>query len=254
MTFLATAAARRALRRDVPDPELRRVLLPDYPLGGKRILISDDYYAALQRDNVDLVTSPIDHVTRDGIRTRDGRHVPADVIIFATGFQTTTFLAPMRIEGADGRVLEDVWQRGAEAYLGLAVAGFPNFFMLYGPNTNLGHNSIIFMLECQVDYILSLLRAMVDGEHTAVAVRPEAMAAYEADLDEHLDQTVWAEHCDSWYKTASGRITNNWPRSTVHYWQCTREPDAAAFELTGRAGPDGDGATPRPDTAAMTDA
>src|SRR5262249_61833013 len=120
----------------------------------------------LARENVEVVTSPIERVTRDGIVTRDGASRAVDVIIYGTGFQTTSFLAPMRIEGLGGRALHDAWKDGAEAYLGITVPGFPNWLLLYGPNTNLGHNSIIFMLECQVAYVLDLLRAM-DARHIA---------------------------------------------------------------------------------------
>jgi cation diffusion facilitator CzcD-associated flavoprotein CzcO len=234
-TRLATAIARRELRKAVPDPALQRVLLPDYPLGGKRILISDDYYAALQRDNVDLVTSPIERVTADGIRTRDGRHVPADVIILATGFQSTSFLTPMRIEGADGRVLEDVWAKGANAYLGLAVAGFPNFFMLYGPNTNLGHNSIIFMLECQVNYVVQCVQALAARDLRSLELRPEVLRAYNAELQSVLRRSVWARTDHSWYKRADGLITNNWSGTTFAYWWRTRRPDLRHYRLTPRA-------------------
>jgi cation diffusion facilitator CzcD-associated flavoprotein CzcO len=235
VTLLATAMARRALRKQVPDPELRRVLLPDYPLGGKRILISDDYYAALQRENVELVTSPIDQVTGDGIRTRDGHHVPADVIIYATGFQSTSFLAPMRIEGREGRVLDDVWRNGADAYLGLTVAGFPNFFMLYGPNTNLGHNSIIFMLECQVNYVVQCVQALAGRGLESLEVRPEVVRAYNAELQSILRRTVWARTDHSWYKLADGRITNNWSGTTFAYWLRTRRPAFDHFRLVRRA-------------------
>jgi cation diffusion facilitator CzcD-associated flavoprotein CzcO len=234
MTTLGMLAARRALD-EVPDPALRRALEPDYPLGAKRILISDDYYATLQRDNVTLVTSPIDEVTADGIRTRDGRHVPADVIIYATGFQTTSFLAPMRIEGRDGRVLEDVWRDGAEAYLGLAVAGFPNFFMLYGPNTNLGHNSIIFMLECQVNYVVRCVQALAARHLTSIEIRPEVVRAYNAELQSVLRRSVWAQTDHSWYKRADGRITNNWSGTTVAYWWRTRRPVLDHYRLVRRA-------------------
>jgi cation diffusion facilitator CzcD-associated flavoprotein CzcO len=234
LTLLATGAAKRALRREVADPELRRALLPDYPLGGKRILISDDYYAALQRENVALITSPIERVENDGIRTRDGRHVPADVIILATGFQTTTFLAPMRIEGIDGRVLEDVWRQGADAYLGLAVAGFPNFFMLYGPNTNLGHNSIVFMLECQVGYVVQCVQALAARNLRWLDVRPEVVRAYNAELQHTLRRTVWARTDHSWYKRADGRITNNWSGTTLAYWWRTRRPDLRHYRQVPR--------------------
>jgi len=234
MTYLGMTAARRGLEQQVADPALRRVLTPDYPLGAKRILISDDYYPALQRENVALITTPIDEVTADGIRTRDGRHVPADVIIFATGFQTTTFLAPMRIEGRDGRFLEDVWRNGAEAYLGLAVAGFPNFFMLYGPNTNLGHNSIIFMLECQVNYVVQCVRALAERDLTSMEVRPEVVRAYNAELQSVLRRSVWAKTDHSWYKRADGRITNNWSGTTLAYWWRTRRPALDHYRMIRR--------------------
>jgi cation diffusion facilitator CzcD-associated flavoprotein CzcO len=235
LTPLALAIARRELQKAVPDPELRRVLLPDYPLGGKRILISDDYYAALQRENVDLVTDPIEQVTRDGIRTRDGRHVPADVIIYATGFHSTSFLAPMRIEGREGRVLEDVWKNGADAYLGLTLASFPNFFMLYGPNTNLGHNSIIFMLECQVNYVVQCVQALAARHLASLEVRPEVVRAYNAELQSILRRSVWARTDHSWYKLASGRITNNWSGTTFAYWLRTRRPRLDHYRLVRRA-------------------
>src|SRR5205814_2224690 len=142
------------------DPRLREVLLPDYPIGGKRILISDDYYQALGRANVEVVTDGIDHVREDAVVGRDGRVHAVDAIILATGFESTAFLAPMAIEGAAGRRLDAVWADGARAYRGITVAGFPNFFMMYGPNTNLGHHSIIFMLECQTPYIVEAIETL----------------------------------------------------------------------------------------------
>jgi cation diffusion facilitator CzcD-associated flavoprotein CzcO len=236
--FLSRKLAKMAeedMRSRVADPQLQRALVPDYPVGGKRILISDDYYEALVRPNVDVVTSPIDHLTEDAIVTRDGRTIPADVVILATGFETTTFLVPMRIVGADGRVLEDAWKAGAEAYLGMTVAGFPNFFMLYGPNTNLGHNSIIFMLECQVRYVVSCLAAMAERDLAWLDVRPEAMAAYNAELQAVLDRSVWAQTEKSWYKRADGRITNNWSGTTAGYWWRTRRVELEHYRQQARA-------------------
>ena len=159
--FLAWAVRRlaeRNLRDLVPDPRLRETLLPDYPIGGKRILISDDYYQTFARENVELVTSGIDHLTENAIVTRDGVAHAVDVVILATGFQSTAFLAPMTIEGLNGLSLADEWADGARAYRGMTIPGFPNFFMMYGPNTNLGHNSIIFMIESQTRYILGAIR------------------------------------------------------------------------------------------------
>jgi cation diffusion facilitator CzcD-associated flavoprotein CzcO len=235
MSRKITQLAEEHIREHVADPALQRALVPDYPIGGKRILISDDYYQALVRDNVDVVTSPIERVTADAIVTRDGRTVPADVIVLATGFETTSFLVPMRIEGPDGRVLEDVWRDGAEAYLGITVSGFPNFFMLYGPNTNLGHNSIIFMIECQVRYVLDCVRALAARDLAWIDVRPEVMRAYNARLQSALERTVWAKTGKSWYKRADGRITNNWSGSTVEYWWRTRRADLDRYHLEARA-------------------
>jgi cation diffusion facilitator CzcD-associated flavoprotein CzcO len=227
--------AERSMRETVADPTLQCALVPDYPIGGKRILISDDYYQTLARDNVEVVTSPIERVTEDGIRTRDGRTVPADVIVLATGFETTAFLVPMRIEGLGGRMLEQVWHAGAEAYLGMTVAGFPNFFVLYGPNTNLGHNSIIFMLECQIGYVIECLRVLRDRDLAWLDVRDDAMRAYNADLQRILERTVWARTAKSWYKRADGRITNNWSGTTAAYWWRTRRVELADYRLQARA-------------------
>jgi cation diffusion facilitator CzcD-associated flavoprotein CzcO len=214
----------------VRDPALRATLIPDYPIGGKRILISDDYYPALQRENVEVVTDPVERITPDGVVTRDGRLRHADVLILATGFETTSFLAPMRIEGPGGQSLNEAWKEGAEAYLGISVAGFPNLFLTYGPNTNLGHNSIIFMIECQTGYIVDCLRQMRRRGLAAIDVREGAMRAFNAKLQRELAGTVWARTDHSWYKTKSGRITNNWSGSTLRYWWETRRADLSAYE------------------------
>jgi len=222
--------ARRHMEAQVPDPALREVLVPDYPIGGKRILISDHYYPTLERPNVELVTTRIERIVPDGVRTRDGALHPAEVLILATGFETTRFLAPMKIQGRNGRWLQDAWEDGAEAYLGMTVAGFPNFFTMYGPNTNLGHNSIVFMIECQIRYILDCLRQMRERGLQWIDVRPEAQSAYNARLQERLAQTAWADTERSWYKNAAGRITNNWAGSTVEYWWRTRRADLGAYQ------------------------
>jgi cation diffusion facilitator CzcD-associated flavoprotein CzcO len=215
---------RQYLEAQIADPTLREILTPDYPVGCKRILISDDYYQALCRPNVEVVTSPIERIGRDAVRTRDGRVHRADTLIFATGFETTTFLAPMQIEGRGGQKLEEVWRDGAEAYLGLAVSGFPNLFLLYGPNTNLGHNSIIFMIECQVNYVVRLIRRLFAQDLPFLDVSAEAQSRYNAGIQRDLEKTAWAAGCSSWYKTASGKVTNNWSGFTVDYWNRTREP------------------------------
>ena len=231
--FLArqtTKIAERHALASVRDPGLRRALTPDYPIGGKRILISDDYYPALERENVEVVLEPIERVTRDGIVTRDGRERRADVLILATGFESTSFLAPMRIEGAGAQSLNEAWKDGAEAYRGISVAGFPNLFLMYGPNTNLGHNSIIFMIECQTRYIVDCLRQMRARGIAAIDVRHEVMGGYNAKLARELAGTVWTQTSHSWYKNKAGRITNNWSGSTLRYWWETRRADLGDYE------------------------
>lgn len=210
------------LRRQVRDPALRAKLVPDYPIGAKRVLFNDDYYPALSRPNVALVTERIERIERDGVRTRDGTLHPADVIIYATGFKSTDFLAPMRITGSGGRDLREEWAHGARAYLGVTVTGFPNFFMLYGPNTNLGHNSILVMIEAQVGYILDLLAQMQARGLRRIDVKREVLDTYNRNLQQDLARSVWATTGASWYKLADGTITNNWPHSTIRYQRLLR--------------------------------
>ena len=224
--------ARALLAEQVADPALREKLMPDYPIGCKRILIGDDYYPALVRPNVEIVSDAIVRVTENGIVTADGREHQVDAIIHATGFVTTSFLAPMKITGRGAVALEDVWKDGAEAYLGVAVAGFPNFFMLYGPNTNLGHNSIIFMIECQAAYVTACIRQLVVRRLRWLDVKPAAMKRFNEQLQKGLGKSVWATGCTSWYKTGSGKITNNWSDLTLRYWWRTRRPKPAAFEAS----------------------
>ncbi|HEX7671240.1 MAG TPA: NAD(P)/FAD-dependent oxidoreductase [Polyangiaceae bacterium] len=227
--------SKQFMESQVREPVLRAQLTPTYPMGCKRILISDDYYPTLERPNVELITDAIERFSPEGVVTAGGREHPVDTVIFATGFESTSFLAPMEIRGRGGRRLSEAWVDGAEAYLGIAVAGFPNLFLLYGPNTNLGHNSIIFMIECQVDYVLKCLELLEPhGERAAGAtleVRPEAMRLYNEQLQRDLQETAWGEGCTSWYKTAAGKVTNNWSGFTVQYWWKTRRPDFSAFEL-----------------------
>ncbi|HTO71842.1 MAG TPA: NAD(P)/FAD-dependent oxidoreductase [Myxococcota bacterium] len=222
------------LEASISDPELRRKLTPDYRVGCKRILIDDDFYPSLTRPNVSVVTSPIERIERDAVRTADGARHPADALVLATGFQATSFLAPIQIEGLGGKKLEEVWRGGAEAHLGLTVAGFPNFFMMYGPNTNLGHNSIIFMIECQVSYTVKCIQELARRGLAYMDVKPQVMQAFNEELQRDLEKSAWAAGCKSWYKTASGKVTNNWSDFTVAYWWRTRRPDFAKFNLVPR--------------------
>ncbi|HYC55038.1 MAG TPA: NAD(P)/FAD-dependent oxidoreductase [Candidatus Binatia bacterium] len=218
----------------VQDPALRQALTPDYPIGAKRILISDDYFQALTRPNVELIRDGVARLNANSIVTRSGREIPIDTLILATGFRTTEFLVPMQIEGCGGRSLHDAWSDGARAYYGMTVSGFPNFFMMYGPNTNLGHNSIIFMIECQTTYIMDLLRKMRSQNIAAVDLRPEVMEAYNRRLQERLSRTAWAAVDKSWYKDSAGHITNNWSGTTTTYWWHTRQANLSDYRTTAR--------------------
>ncbi|MGB9382842.1 flavin-containing monooxygenase [Candidatus Binatus sp.] len=237
VSFLSRRMAQAAetyMRTTVTDPKLHEALIPDYPIGGKRILISDDYYATLNRDNVEVVTSGIDHLDENVVATKDGRSIPVDVLIYATGFESTAFLAPMAIRGRGGHLLQDEWAGGAKAYLGISVAGFPNLFLMYGPNTNLGHNSIIFMIECQANYILNCLKELDESGASAIDLRREVMDEFDANQQKELQQRVWASTGKSWYKNDAGRITNNWSGSTIRYWWKTLRADPKRYQLEMR--------------------
>jgi cation diffusion facilitator CzcD-associated flavoprotein CzcO len=229
--WLATIKSQMHLRRQVKDPALRARLTPDYPIGAKRVLFNDDYYPALNRRNVRLVTEGIERIEAGGVRTRAGELVAANVIIYATGFQATDFLAPMTITGAGGRSLRDEWRAGARAYLGVTVSGFPNLFMLYGPNTNLGHNSILVMIEAQVGYIIDAIRQLEARHARRLDVKREVMDEYNRWLQRDLARSVWAADKQSWYKLADGTITNNWPHSTIRYRRLLRTADLGAYDV-----------------------
>jgi cation diffusion facilitator CzcD-associated flavoprotein CzcO len=233
---LVTSLYAKGMRDKVVSAKLPAdTVIPDYPLGCKRILISNDYLQSLMRPNVEVVTSPITRIEELAVVTGDGTARHADAIVFATGFETTQFLAPIEVTGRDGTPLAKVWADGAEAHLGITVPSFPNLFVLYGPNTNLGHNSILFMVERQVDYVLQCLAQLARGSLGVVEVRAETMARFRRDIERRAARTAWAGSCTSWYKTASGRITNNWVGPTVSYWAATLRPRRRDF-VTGRGG------------------
>lgn len=218
---IATWLGTRALRHDVPDPRLRAKLTPDYPVLCKRVLFSNEYYPALTRPNVDVVTEPIAEVVSEGVRTADGTVHPADVIVYGTGFKGSEFLWPIRIFGRDGAELEKVWAEGARAYLGMTVPGFPNLFLMYGPNTNLGTGSIIYMIECQARYIRQAVAYLSEHPGSCLEVKSETAAAFDAQTQRRLLRTPWTA-CSSWYRNAAGRITNNWPGTVTAYRLRTR--------------------------------
>lgn len=216
-------------RQTKAKPGLFEKIWPDYPVGCKRILFSNDYLPALTQDNVDVTTERISSISPTGVVTADGVEHEVDVIIWGTGFKATEFLAPMSITGTGGRALHDEWSAGARAYYGMTVPHFPNLLVMYGPNTNTGGGSIIYFLEAQARY----LRAYV--EHLAaagapLAVRPEVEQAYDERIQARLADSVWSS-CTSWYRTADGRVTTNWPLLGIQY-KAQAKFDPADYEVT----------------------
>jgi cation diffusion facilitator CzcD-associated flavoprotein CzcO len=232
---LAEKGARAYLRAQIADPALRARVTPDYAIGCKRILLSNDWYRTLQRGNVTLVSDGIAEIRPHAIATRDGREHPVDTIILATGFAATDFLAPMKVFGRTGVELSDAWKNGAATHLGISVAGFPNFFLLVGPNTGLGHNSIIFMIEAQVRWVLQAIRKLAGGSADALDLREDVQIASYGDVQTRMKSTVWQSGCRSWYQSADGRNDTLWPGFTFDYWRRTRRFDPGAYHILERA-------------------
>ena len=222
--------ADKQLRASVADPALRQTLRPDYQLGCKRVLFSNDYLPAMAADNVDVVTEKITEITPRGVRTADGAEHEVDVLIYGTGFASLELLTPMKITGTAGRQLSAQWSEGARAYLGITVPGFPNMFLLYGPNTNLGGGSIVYMLESQARYIRRALRQVLSSQGGQAEVRAEAEARWDAEVQRRLEHSVWTR-CQSWYRNASGRVVSNWPGRTHEYRRRTRRFDVENYHI-----------------------
>jgi len=218
--------ALRHLRGAVADPELRARLTPDYTLGCKRVLLSNHYLPALTSQNVEVITSGIREVRPYGIVTDDGVEHPADTIIFGTGFHVTDPPFGDQVRGRDGRTLAEVWKGSPKAHLGVTVAGFPNLFLLLGPNTALGSTSVVLMIEAQVEYVLRALEFMRAAGVATVEPRPEAQQAFLAEVDARMRPTVWsAGGCASWYMDRTGRNSTLWPSFTWAYGRRTRRFD-----------------------------
>ncbi|NOK39712.1 NAD(P)/FAD-dependent oxidoreductase, partial [Corallococcus exercitus] len=215
---LAQHWALRHMLRVVKDPELRARLTPRYTMGCKRILVSDDYLPSLTRANVEVVTSHIREVREDAVVTEDGAVHPVDTLIFGTGFQATDMPLGHHIQGREGRTLAQVWAGSPKAHLGLTVSGFPNLFLLQGPNTNLGHTSVLLMMEAQLEHVLGALRYLDARGAAAVEPDPAAQDAFIRDLDARMSHTVWSRGgCRSWYMDATGRNAVIWPGSTTAF-------------------------------------
>ena len=230
---LGTAKAKQHLEAAISDPELRRKATPNYKLGCKRVLVSDDYYPALTRPNVELVTDRIAHVTPNGIVTTDGNERPVDVIIYGTGFVASEIIVDLHIMGRKGHNLFDQWlATGPEAHYGITVSGYPNLLFLVGPNTGLGHNSIIHMIESQVQYALGYLDLLDKaGPDAFLDVKPEAQETYNAGIQQKMTGTVWASGCQSWYMDSRGKNTTIWPALTVTYRKATKRVIPADYEV-----------------------
>ncbi len=226
---------RRMLNGAVKDEALRKKLTPDYPIGCKRLLLSNDYLPTMARPDVELVTDGVRRLTPRGVETADGRQREFDVLIYGTGFAATEFLSPMRITGRDGVDLNEAWSTGASAYLGMSVPGFPNFFMLYGPNTNLGHNSIVYMLESQIAHIMRCLDRMGRTGARRIEIGHDVFEKQDARIQTRLARTVW-NGCKSWYLTEQGRNTTNWPGFTLSYRWLTRHLSLDAYRFSRATG------------------
>lgn len=253
MMRLGQRIALAHLRRQVADPGLRAALTPDYTLGCKRVLLSDDYYPSLTQPNVTVVAHGIREVTPRGVVAADGTAHEVDTIIFGTGFHVTDFPAARRIRGRQGLLLADAWRGGMQAYVGTTVAGFPNLFLMTGPNTGLGHSSMVYMIESQAAYVLDALARMEAAGVAALEVRADVQERFNEELATRLADTVWnGGGCRSWYFDEHGRNTTLWPGFTFEFRRRTRRLDPAAYVLrtaTGTRSGDPVPGDPVPDAA-----
>jgi cation diffusion facilitator CzcD-associated flavoprotein CzcO len=231
VTAQAEGMARHHLRKAVPDKALRAKLTPNYRFGCKRVLLSDDYYPALQRKTVTLETGGIDRIVPDGVRMADGTHHRLDALIYATGFDVTGGFLRTEVVGRGGRRLAEAWADGMQAFQGITVAGFPNYFIMLGPNTGIGHNSIIAMIEIQVSHILGCLRALGDGK-LAIEVREPAQVRFVERIRNRMKASIWqAGGCRSWYLDARGRNTTLWPDSVLAYRRSAKRARMADYRV-----------------------
>ncbi|MGX7682015.1 flavin-containing monooxygenase [Jatrophihabitans sp. DSM 45814] len=230
-------AAIKNIHRSIDDPALRRQLTPNFALGCKRVLMSNHWYRALAKSNVDLITAPIARITTDSIETADGRSVAVDAIVVATGFTPTEMPLAPHITGKDGQSLSSHWrEHGMQAYKGATVAGFPNLFFVVGPNTGLGHSSMVFMIESQVAYLVDAIRTMRRHAVASVEVDEGRLAEYNKSLQRRMKRTVWnVGGCQSWYLDDHGRNVTLWPRTTITFRAITRKFDLDAYRRVPRS-------------------
>jgi len=229
--------ARRHLERSVPDPKLRASLTPRYQIGCKRILLSDDFYPVFRQSHVELVAEKISEIREHSVVTQDGVERPVDVLIYGTGFHVTDQFIGMKLVGRRGVEIHDAWRNGMSAYLGVTVSGFPNFFILLGPNTGLGHNSVVLMIEAQVGYVINCLKLMREHRIAAMEVRAESQKHFAANIQNRMVRTVWQSGgCRSWYQdTHTGENTTLWPGSVIGYMRDMRSVAAGEYDFTPAA-------------------
>lgn len=228
---LLRLTCRSYLNDAIKDPALRKKLTPDYPIGAKRVLVVDGYYEALAQDNVTLETAAACKIDTHSIHTENGTRHAVDIIIYGTGFITNPFLKGLDIQGRDGVRLENHWREGAHAYLGMQTAGFPNMFLMYGPNTNLGHNSIVLMSESQARYILKAITHVEQQGYQSIDIKASAETHYNDELQARLQHMVWQKIEGSWYKDGA-RITNNWPGRVMEYQRRTKRFQPGNYQFS----------------------
>ena len=219
-----------AMKKSIKDPQLIAKLTPNFPIGAKRVLFADHYYPALARENVDLDTSGVNKFTHDGIENKEGKSKKFDVVIYATGFRTNPFLAPMKIRGLERLLLSDAWSQGAQAYLGVSTANFPNLHMMYGPNTNLGHNSIIIMIEAQAKFIVNAMSYVEENSAKSLQIPKAKEDEYNAELQARLAGLAFSDVEHSWYMDG-GKVTNNWAGGTREYTRRLANVDWSDYQL-----------------------
>jgi cation diffusion facilitator CzcD-associated flavoprotein CzcO len=231
MTAPFRLVGRWQINKAIADPELRRKVTPRDAVGCKRIMLTDEWYPTLTKPNVGLVTDRIAEVTPGGLRTEDGTERPADVLVLATGFETHAFVAPMEVIGEGGRSLGEEWAEVPRAYLGVTVPGFPNMFLLYGPNTNGGTGSVIFVIESAMNHVLAALEELDRAEADRIEVSRRAAEAFDRELRSALAQTVWHSGCTNWYVDENGNDPNQWPWTWTAYRRRTAQIEPGTYEL-----------------------
>jgi cation diffusion facilitator CzcD-associated flavoprotein CzcO len=232
---LFRAVGRQQINKAIKDPELRAKVTPKDEIGCKRVMLTDDWYPALAQPNVELITEPVEAITAGGVRTADGTERPADALVLATGFNSHGFVAPMEIAGRGGRTLAEEWSDVPRAYLGLSVPGFPNMFLIYGPNTNGGTGSVIYTIEAGMAHVIAALRELERTRARTIEVRRSTAEAFDRELRSALAGTVWHTGCTSWYLDENGNDPNQWPWLWSQYRRRTAVLAPGAYELTAPA-------------------